>query len=97
MAKRTVPFTINIADSGESVVEYAITEKERKAILNAIEEGEMFEESESLQSLYERVMVAAKEKILEDLDLTCDDDNAIDIDPDALEYNVDFADEDEYL
>ena len=41
MAKRTVPFIINIADSGESVVEYAITEKERKAILNAMKEGDV--------------------------------------------------------
>lgn len=91
MAKRVVPFLINIGDSGEAQVEFPVSEKERKAILNAIEDGDLFGEVEQLEDLYDRVMVAAKEKLAEDIDLTGDE-----IDVDDLDYNVDFCDEEDY-
>ncbi len=91
MAKKIVPFLINIGDSGESQVEYPVTEKERKAILNAIEDGDLFGEVEQLEDLYDRVMAAAKDKLEEDLDLTGDDADVYDLD-----YSVDFCDEEDY-
>lgn len=93
MEKRIVPFVINIGDCGESTVEFAVTEKERKAILNAIDSDEMFCETESLKSLYEKVMAAAEAQIKEDLELTGDDNNVGYAD---AEYNVDFCDAEEY-
>lgn len=91
MAKKIVPFLISIGDSGESQLEYPVSEKERKAILNAIEEGDLFGEVEQLEDLYNRVMAAAKIQLEEDIDLTDDD-----IDVDSLEYSVDFCDEEDY-
>ena len=91
MAKRIVPFLINIGVSGESQVEFPVSEKERKAILNAIADGDLFGEVEQLEDLYDRVMAAAKEKLAEDIDLTGDE-----IDVDDLDYNVDFCDEEDY-
>lgn len=91
MAKKIVPFLISIGDSGESQVDYPVSAKELKLIRRAIEECELFEEVEQLEELYNRVMIAAKEKLAEDIDLTGDE-----IDVDDLEYNVDFCDEEDY-
>ena len=91
MAKRVVPFLINIGESGEAQVEFPVSEKERKAILNAIEDGDLFGEVEQLEDLYDRVMAAAKDKLVDDLDLTGDD-----ADVDALNYSVEFCDEEDY-
>ena len=63
-----------------------MSNRELKLIQQAEDECECFEDVEELEDLYERVMAAAKEKLQEDVDLTGDD-----IDVDALDYNVDFA------
>ena len=89
MAKKyTCTFTINIFPASESFVEYDVTAKERRLIKNAIEEGDMFEEVEELEDLYNRVMEAAKVKLQEDADITGDD-----IAIDDLEYSVDFSED----
>lgn len=88
MAKKTMRFTINISPCGESFVEYPVTATERRLILEAIDNGDLFSEVEDLSDLYDRVMEAAREQIAEDLDLT-DDDR----DPDDFDYCVDFGDE----
>ena len=90
MAKKMMTFTINISPCGESFVEYPVTAKEKRLILEAMENGDLFEEVEELSDLYERVMEAAKEKIAEDLDLT-DDDR----DPDDFDYCVEFGEEED--
>ena len=90
MAKKRMTFTINISPCGESFVEYPVTAKEKRLILEAMENGDLFEEVEELSDLYERVMEAAKEKIAEDLDLT-DDDR----DPDDFDYCVEFGEEED--
>lgn len=81
-------FTINIYPCQESYVDFEITAKERKLIIKAMEDCESFEDVEKLADLYERVMEAAKEKLLEDADLTGDD-----IDVDELEFSIDFGEE----
>lgn len=86
--KKLYTFTINIFPSGESFVEYPVTNRELKRIREAVEEFESFEDIEELEDLYDRVMVAAKKKMQEDIDLTGDD-----IDVDELDYNVDFGEE----
>ena len=88
MAKKTMRFTINISPCGESFVEYPVTAAERRLILEAIENGDLFSEVEELSDLYDRVMEAAKEAIAEDLDMT-DDDR----DPDDFDYCVEFGEE----
>ena len=90
MAKKIMTFIINISPCGESFVEYPVTAKEKRLILEAMENGDLFEEVEELSDLYERVMEAAKEKIAEDLDLT-DDDR----DPDDFDYCVEFGEEED--
>lgn len=87
MAKKsTYTFIINIEESGESFVDFEVTAKEKKLIDSAMEDFDTFEDVEELSDLYNRVMIAAKEKLQEDLDLTGDTE----IDVDSLEYSVDF-------
>lgn len=90
MAKKKMTFTINISPSGESYLEYPVTAKERRLILEAMDNGDFFEDVEGLSELYERVMEAAKEKLAEDLDLTGDDRN-----PEDFEYSVEFGEEED--
>lgn len=90
MAKKNFNFAIFIASGGESYVDYPVTAKERRLILEAIENGEMFEDVDELADLYVRVMEAAKEKLAEDVDLTGDD-----IDVDDLDYVVEFGEDEE--
>lgn len=78
-------FTINIFPSGESELEFPVTAKEKRLILEAVDNGDMFEDVDELSDLYERVMDAAGEKLQDDLDLTGDDY------PDDIDYNVDFC------
>ncbi len=79
-------FVINVEESGESFVDYEVTAKEKKLIDTAMEDFDSFEDTEELSDLYARVMLAAKEQLQEDLDLTGDTE----IDVDTLEYSVDF-------
>lgn len=87
MAKKSIyTFIINIEDGGESFVDFEVNAKEKKLIDSAMEDFDTFEDVEELSDLYDRVMIAAKEKLQEDLDLTGDTE----IDVDSLEYSVDF-------
>ena len=88
MIKTLYTFTINIAPSGNSLVEYPVSKRELKLIQQAVEECECFCDVEELEDLYERVMVAAKEKLQEDVDLTGDD-----IDVDELDFDIDFGEQ----
>ena len=89
MAKKyDYTFTINIFPASESAVDFRITAKERRLIMEAMEEGELFEDVEELSDLYERVMQAAKQQLEEDIDLAGDD-----IDIDNLEFSVEFGEE----
>ena len=90
MAEKDFNFAIFISSGGESYVDYPVSAKERRLIMEAIENGDMFEDVEELSDLYERVMEAAREKLEEDIDLTGDD-----IDVDELEYTVDFGEVEE--
>ncbi len=90
MAKKDFNFTIFISSGGESYVDYPVSAKERRLILEAIENGDMFEDVDELSDLYARVMEAAKEKLAEDIDLTGDD-----IDVDDLDYVVEFGEVEE--
>lgn len=90
MAKKEFNFAIYLSFGGESYVDYPVSAKERRLILEAIENGEMFEDVDELADLYERVMEAAKEKLAEDIDLTGDD-----IDVEDLDYTVDFGEVEE--
>ena len=83
--KHTFTFLIYV-NGGEPFVDYEITAKEKKLIEAAMDDFEPFEDVEDLSDLYDRVMIAAKEKLLEDLDLTGEPE----IDVDSLEYSVDF-------
>lgn len=88
MAKELYEFVIGISPSGNSYVEFEITQKEKKLMKEAMDDCEDFADCEKLQSLYRRVMAAAREKLLEDLDLTGDE-----IDVDELDYWVEFGEE----
>lgn len=78
-------FTINIFPSGESELEFPVTAEEKRLILEAVDNGDMFEDVDELSDLYERVMDVAGEKLQDDLDLTGDDY------PEDIDYNVDFC------
>ena len=78
-------FPIHIEESGESFVEFAVTDKELQKIKKAIKNGDEFEEASGLKSLYGKVMRAAKRQIKEDIALTFDN-----IDFDDIEYCVDY-------
>lgn len=88
MAKESYEFIIGIAPSGNSFVEYEITQKEKKLMKEAMEEYEDFADCEKLQSLYRRVLAAAREKLIEDMALSDDD-----TDVDDLDYWVEFGEE----
>lgn len=83
-----ISFPILIEESGESFVEYPVTQKELKKIKKAMNEGFDFEEAPGLKGFYNKLMKAAKKKLLEDIDLTGDD-----IDVDELDFCVDYPEE----
>ena len=88
MAKTNYTFIIHIAPSGDEYVDYEITTKEKRLIKEAIENCESFEDVEELEDLYERVMLAARNQLAEDIE-----EFGGDIDIDELEYCVDFNEE----
>ena len=79
-------FQILIHPCGDTSVLYEITEEEATLINEAIENNESFRDVEALSDLYDRVMDAARQQIEEDLDLG----NELGIDPDDLDYCVEF-------
>ena len=81
-------FPIYVEGSGESFVEYGVTEQEFQKIKRAKKKGADFEEAAGLKTLYGKIMKAAKRKLQEDIDLTSDD-----IDCDELEYSIDFPED----
>lgn len=87
-SRKELTFPIYIMGSGESYVEYAVTEKELEKIKKAIEEGYDFEEAPGLKGLYGKIMRAAKRKLKEDVDLTDGD-----IDVDELDYCIDYPED----
>ena len=88
--KTPYTFEISVGDSGTSYVEYTVTEREFKLIRKAKEEFESFSDVEKLEALHRRVEKAAVKQLRDDLDLTGDD-----IDPDDLDINIDFGDEED--
>ena len=85
---RMIEFPILIADYNESYIEYPVSRKELSKIKKAMDEGYDFEEAPGLKGFYNKLMKAAKKKIIEDVELTFDD-----IDYDDIEYCVDYPEE----
>ena len=82
-------FTIHITTpngEGDIEIDFPVTDEELDLIEEAIDNGESFEDVEELSDLYERVMEAVPDKLEEDLQ----ENNDAEIDPDDLEYTLDF-------
>ena len=86
--RKELSFRIYVMESGESYVDYPVTEKEFEKIKNAMDEGYDFEEAPGLKGLYGKVMRAAKRQLKEDIDLTDSD-----IDVNNLDYCIDYPDD----
>lgn len=86
--KTILTFPIYIEESGESFVEFPVSEKEIKKLQKAIDDGYDFEEAPGLKTFYNKLMRAAKKKLKEDVDLTFDD-----IDVNDLDYCVDYPED----
>ena len=79
-------FTIHLSNGGDSEVDYSVTSDEMELIEAALENGDSFEDIDDLEDLYARVMKAAQEKLIEDLELGEDSE----VDLEELDYTVDF-------
>lgn len=83
----TYTFTIHISNGGDSEIDYPVTEEEMVLIQEAVDNGEQLEDIEDLSDLYDSVTEAARNQLAEDLDIC----NENDLDPDDLEYQIDFT------
>lgn len=85
---KLMTFPILIGEGNESYVEYAVPGKEIPKLIKAQEEGYELSEAPGLIRFYGKLLKAAKQKLIEDIDLTGGD-----IDIDELEYIVDYPED----
>lgn len=78
-------FAIYISNGGESFVDYDITAAQAKKIKKAMDECIDFEDAPGLKTLYKNVRRAAKNKLIEDLEITRDE-----FDDESFEFEIDF-------